>query len=113
LSSSEVPDNPLEFIKRCCLERKILWTYHVNMRMREKHVSGSEVFEATDSFEIIEGYPDDKYLPSYLIFAITHGQVFHILFAVDSVGENVRVVTAYRPDPDECEPDLRTRKHAQ
>ena len=80
------------------------------MRMREKHVSRTEVFEAIDSFEIIEAYPDDKYLPSYLIFANSRGQVFHILFAVDVVEDNARVVTAYRPGPNEWEADLRTRK---
>jgi hypothetical protein len=32
------------------------------------------------------------------------------LFAVDVEGNNVRVVTAYRPDPGEWGPDLKTRR---
>jgi hypothetical protein len=34
-----------------------------------------------------------------------------VLFAIDAEGDNVRVITAYRPDPDEWEPpDFRSRR---
>jgi hypothetical protein len=59
------------------------------------------------SFELVESYPDDKYLPSYLILA---GDTFHVLFAADTANDHVRVVTAYRPDPDEWEQGFRTRR---
>lgn len=108
--SEQIPSGPLAFIKRCCVERKILWTYHVNMRMREKHISRAEILSAIESFEVIEEYPDDKYLPSYLVLADLSGSAFHILFATDVLGDNVRVVTAYRPNHDEWESDMRTRK---
>jgi len=37
--------------------------------------------------------------------------VFHVLFAIDRDGDNVRLVTAYRPDPEEWEPpDFRNRR---
>jgi hypothetical protein len=48
-----------------------------------------------------------RYLPSYLVVA---AETFHVLFAADVVDDNVRVVTAYRPDPEEWEPNLRRRK---
>jgi|GEM_PF-1286299 len=35
----------------------------------------------------------------------------HVLFAVDVDDDNVRVVTAYRPDPEEWEPGFARRKH--
>jgi hypothetical protein len=35
---------------------------------------------------------------------------FHALFAVDVEGDNVRIVTAYHPDPNEWETDMRTRR---
>ena len=103
----KVPDNPVEFIRRCVRDRKIYWTYHVNMRLAGRYLSRSEILDAVDSFEIVESYPQDKYLPSYLVLAASS---FHVLFAVDLEGDDVRVVTAYRPDPDEWEPDLRTRR---
>ena len=36
---------------------------------------------------------------------------FHALFGADVDGENVRVVTAYYPSPEEWEEDLKTRRH--
>jgi len=84
--------------------------YHVNMRLAGRHITRDEILEATDGYEIIESYPDDKYLPSYLLLGKTASANFHALFAVDVEGDNVRIVTAYRPDPNEWETDLMTRK---
>jgi len=100
-------EDPLQFIKRCLRERKILWTYHVNMRLERRHITRDEILDAVDSYEIIEAYPEDKYLPSYLILG---AESFHVLFAVDLEGDSVRVVTSYRPDPHEWEPGFRTRR---
>jgi len=60
--------------------------------------------------EIIESYPEDKYLPSYLVWATSGAGPFHVLFAADVEGDNVRIVTAYRPNADEWESDLKSRK---
>lgn len=105
-----LPKDALEFIRRCVRERKVHWTYHVNMRLAGRYITRDEVFEATESYEIIESYPEDKYLPSYLVWAKSNGGAFHVLFAVDVNGDNVRIVTAYRPTPDEWESDLKSRK---
>jgi hypothetical protein len=105
-----IPDEPLEFIRWCVRERKILWTYHVQMRLRGRSISRPAILESVEKFEIIESYPHDKYLPSYLVFAQHGTEVIHILFATDVPGNNVRVVTAYKPDPKEWEPDFRTRR---
>jgi hypothetical protein len=63
-----------------------------------------------DSYTVVEAYPDDKYLPSYLLLATPAGEGFHVLFAVDVEGDNVRVITSHHPSPEEWEPDLRTRR---
>jgi hypothetical protein len=68
------------------------------------------ILEAVESFEIIEAYPADKYLPSYLVFFRSEGSVFHVLVAVDVAGENIRIITTYRPNPEEWEADLKTRR---
>ena len=106
-----LPDDALDFIRRCIRERRVYWTYHVNMRLAWRYISREEVLEATDSYEVIESYPDDKYLPSYLVLATSAHGAFHVLFATDVEGDNVRVVTAYRPSPNDWESDLRTRRH--
>ncbi|HPS58572.1 MAG TPA: DUF4258 domain-containing protein [Spirochaetota bacterium] len=69
-----------------------------------------EIIElATGSFEIIESSPEDKYLPSYLVYANYNDVIFHIVFAVDYAGKNVRIVTAYYPDPMQWDSDLKRR----
>ena len=85
----------------------MLWTYHVNMRLASRGISRKEILKAINSYEIIESYPDDKYLPSYLVLV---AESFHVLFAADVADSNVRIVTAYWPDPDEWESDLRHRR---
>ena len=105
-----IPDDPLAFIQRCIRERKILWTYHVQMRLKGRTLSREALLRAAGAYEIIESYPDDKYLPSYLVLADHQGTAFHILFGADVDDRNVRLVTAYRPSDEEWQPDLRTRR---
>jgi hypothetical protein len=63
-----------------------------------------------DTYELVEEYPDDKYLPRYLVIGRYRQETFHVLFAIDVLGDNVRVVTAYRPDQREWELDQKTRR---
>ena len=102
----------IAFIRKCVKEGKILWTYHVNMRLVGRFISREMLLSAVDSFEIIEAYSDDKYLPSYLVYATHKTQVFHLHIAVDRDSDNVRIVTAYRPNQDKWETDLKTRRKA-
>ena len=45
--------------------------------------------EAVDSYAIVEGYPEDKYLPSYLLLATASAASLHALFAADVEADNV------------------------
>ena len=83
------------------------------MRIAGRHITRDDILQAIDTYDVIESYPDDKYLPSYLLIGSSAGSPFHALFAVDIDGNNVRIVTAYRPDLAEWEADLRTRKKTQ
>jgi len=80
------------------------------MRLEERAVSRQMITESVEDYEVIEEYPEDKYLPSYLVFTRYRGVVLHILFAVDIMDENVRVITTYRPDPNLWGKDLKRRK---
>jgi hypothetical protein len=106
----KLPDDPLEFIRRCLQEGKVFWTYHVNMRLRGRFINRQGILQSPAIYEIIEEYPRDKYLPSYLVYTEYQGDIFHILFAVDLEEENVRIVTAYRPNPEEWEDGFKTRR---
>ncbi|MDP2984581.1 MAG: DUF4258 domain-containing protein [Candidatus Latescibacter sp.] len=105
------PDDPLHFIQRCVKLRKVLWTYHVNVRLKDRFIPRQAIVESHEHYEIIEKYPEDKYLPSYLVYSEFGGDVFHLLFAVDVKGDNVRIITAYRPSHDEWEDDLKIRRY--
>jgi len=106
------PDNPLQFIQRCVRERKILYTYHANMRLRGRFISRESILDSWTEYVIIEEYPTDKYLPSYLVHSEYRGEAFHVLFAVDMEGDNVRVVTAYCPSVEDWEDDFKRRRQS-
>lgn len=81
----------------------------MNMRLRSREISREVVYESVGRYEIIEAYPQDKSLPSYLLWTRHASGVVHVLFAVDIAGGNVRVVTAYRPGPMEWTDGLKRR----
>lgn len=99
-----------EFIQRCLRARRVYWTYHVNMRLAGRHISRGDIFGAVDGYTVVKAYPDDKHLPTYLLLATRADAAFHVLVAADVEGDNVRVITAYHPSPEEWEPDLKTRR---
>ncbi len=110
MTETRIPGNPLEFICRCVKQRRVLWTYHVHMRLRNRSISRAEIFESVGTYEIIESYPDDKYLPSYLVWSRHHDEVMHILFATDVNSDHVRIVTVYHPTPSEWSDDYKRRR---
>lgn len=105
-----LPADPVAFIQGCVRRQRVLWTYHVNLRLAGRFIPRAAILAATDAYELVEAYPDDKYLPSYLVLVRERADHFHVLFATDVAGDNVRIVTAYRPDRNEWEDDLKSRR---
>jgi hypothetical protein len=105
-----IPNNPLEFIRQCVRHRKIQWTYHVNMRLKNRGILREAIISSVSEYEIIEEYTNDKYFPSYLIYSRYRNIIFHVLFAADAEDENVRVITAYIPCSEQWKDDLKTRR---
>lgn len=103
-------DDILNFIKSCITRRRIRWAYHVNMRLKGRFIPREVILSSVDSYEIIEQYPKDKYLPSYLIYAEDQGQIIHIQIAVDVKNDSVTIVTSYRPTLDKWAKDFKTRR---
>jgi hypothetical protein len=66
--------------------------------------------KGADSLEIIESYPGDKYLLSFLMRGEVEGQVFHAHIATDVEARNLRVVTMYLPAPEEWDSEFRNRR---
>ena len=64
MAERKLPDDPLSFIRESLRGGRIFWTYHVNMRLRQRIIVREAIISAADSYEIIEAYPEDKYFPS-------------------------------------------------
>ena len=103
-------NNVIDFIKSCIQQRNILWTYHVNMRLKSRFIPRKFILDSLNTYEIIEEYPDDRYLPSYLIYARHEREVIHIQIATDIEKNNIRVVTSYKPTLDKWNDDFKTRR---
>ena len=112
MAEKKLPADPVTFIRECLRDGRIFWTYHVNMRLGQRFIARETIISAVESYEIVESYPDDKYLPSYLLLGRRGEEVFHALFGVDVDGRNVRVVTAYSPSPEEWDADMKTRRRS-
>jgi hypothetical protein len=100
----------LTFVKLCVKRRRLRWTYHINMRLKGRFIPREAILSSVDAYEIIEEYPGDKYLPSYLVYTEYESDVIHVLMAIDLANDVVTIITAYRPDREEWERDLRTRR---
>jgi hypothetical protein len=64
------------------------------MRLAGRFSPRESILGAVETLELVEAYPDDKYLPNYLALGRASGEALHVLVAVDVEGDNVRVVTA-------------------
>ena len=106
-------ESDLEFNKRCVAERKLIWTHHVTVRLRQHAISRSMVRDNIGSSRIIEQYREDprsRYLPCCLVLSEYRGEPIHVLFALDRLGDSVTIVTVYRPDPAQWEPRFTKRR---
>jgi hypothetical protein len=79
-------------------------------KLRVRMIEAADLEEAVFNGSIIEPYPDDPRGPSCLILGFSKaGKPLHIVCGnVDE--EEILIVTAYEPDPEEWEEDWKTRK---
>lgn len=106
----KLPEAPLEFIRRCLDDGRVYWTYHVNMRLATRRIGRGDVRRAARHLVLVESYPEDRYMPSFLLLAQDHPGPFHLVCAADVEGGNIRIITVYRPDPAEWADDMTTRR---
>ena len=62
-----LPSDPIRFIQDCIRRGRVLWTYHVNMRLAGRFIPRESILGVVETLELVEAYPDDKYFPSYLV----------------------------------------------
>lgn len=84
-------------------------TRHALNRCRERNIKLKDIRNCIMTGEIIEQYPDDFPYPSCLILGYTlDNRKLHTV--VSDEGESGRIITAYVPNTDKFENDMRTRK---
>ena len=88
-------------IRRQLSSGKFEFSRHAFKRVIERNISDVEIQQAGAQASIIEDYPEDKYVPSSLLFGFTEaGRPLHIQVSyVDS--DQVKIITIYEPDPAE------------
>ena len=99
----------VEELQTLCLAGKFKWTAHILTRLQQRGINPSDVRNCIMTGEIIEQYPTDYPYPSCLILGVSMEQKY--LHTVIGCGENfLWLITAYYPDLEEWESDLKTRK---
>ncbi len=84
---------------------------HAIANMFERNISEREMKEAFRGVELIEDYPDDRYLPSCLLFGMTKKQrPLHIVITRQERQDGcLFVITVYQPDEQKWAFDWKTR----
>ena len=96
-------------LQNLCGDKSIAITKHAKYRLTERDITVENIKNAIHAGEIIEQYENDKPFPSCLVLGSTEkNQYIHVVASVG--GEFLYIITAYKPDKNGWEPDLKTRK---
>nr|WP_319539471.1 DUF4258 domain-containing protein [uncultured Methanospirillum sp.] len=71
---------------------------HAFEQMYTRHISEDDIEEIILSGDVIEEYPDDYPLPSYLICGYARVRMLHVVAAFNRDTGDIIVITAYEPD---------------
>jgi len=99
----------IETIKKYISQGKIIWTRHCLNRLTQRNILISDVKKSISNGSIIEYYYDDYPYPSCLILGKgKNSRNIHIVCGVNQ--EFIYIITAYYPDSDNWEKDMKTRR---
>ncbi len=91
----------LDELRQLLKEGAYTLSRHALRRIVERNLTASMIREAGGQAEIIEDYPDDKYSPSCLLLGFTSaGEAIHLQVS-RSQNPEVRIITLYRPSPED------------
>ncbi len=83
---------------------------HAVKRMHERCITEEEVEYAIATGTVIESYPDDMPYPSALLLRHAGTKAVHVVCADDAEEGMKIVITAYEPDTEIWNEDLKTRR---
>ena len=102
----------IENIKEHMEKRKVNWTKHCLNRLNQRDILISDVKKAINNGQIIEYYYDDYPYPSCLILGYNiNNKMLHIVCGINE--DTVHMITAYFPDINKWEDDMKTRRKEQ
>jgi len=88
---------------------RVFITAHAAERFRQRGIKVKDIRNVVKTGEIIEQYPEDYPYPSCLLLGLSvNAQPLHVVMSDE--GNASRIITAYFPDADKWESDLKTRK---
>ena len=79
------------------------------MRLEGLFISRHAILTSSRLYEIIKKYLDNKYLPTILSTRNMRVKYCINCFSVDAQADNIRIITAYRPNWEEWEDGFRIR----
>ena len=99
----------IEQLKKLNKLENIAITEHARIRLYERQITVDDIINGIETGEIIKQYEDDKPYPSCLILGFSvKSKYIHIVASCDT--EFIYLITAYFPNPDIWEDDLKSRK---
>ena len=92
-----------------CQDKSIAITKHARIRLTERGITMGDIQNAVRTGEIIQQYEDDKPFPSCLLLGLTEqNKHIHVVASIDN--GYLYIITAYHPDENVWNTDLKTRK---
>ncbi len=98
-------------IRELAKKDRIAFKKHTVLRMHERKIHADEVKDALTKGEIVEDYPDDRPLPSYLVLGYTMKErPVHAVVAIDMEDKMLWIITVYEPNLENWENEFRRRR---
>ena len=99
----------IEIIRTYIQQRNVIWTKHCLNRINQRDILILDIKTAISNGKIIEYYYDDYPYPSCLIVGKNiNGNIIHIVCGIHN--NLVYIITAYYPDSNEWEEDMKIRR---
>lgn len=99
----------IERLQEYYTQDKIIISIHAQERLRQRGIKQKDIRNCIMTGEIIEQYPDDFPFPSCLVFGYTINNIILHVVASDE-GAMSRIITAYYPNTEKFNEDLKTRR---
>lgn len=99
----------IENIRKCIMCRNVVWTKHCLNRLNQRNILISDIKNVISNGKIIEYYYDDYPYPSCLIIGENkYNEIIHVVCGMNK--DLVYMITAYYPDNEDWEEDMKTRR---